>query len=282
MVSLYQEARATLNEAHVNPHKKLGQHFLIRESVIDRILQMADLSSRDDVLEIGPGLGFMTRRLLAAVSNVWAIEIDPFLVARLSSTLAESQERLHLIHGDILKVPLETILENKKVKIVANLPYNISTAILFKILKLRRYFSLLVLMVQSEVAERMIASPGTKAYGALSVGFQVYGKILERISIPPEAFFPRPKVRSTVLKITFHPNPLVPSEDEDLLREVVRAAFGQRRKTLNNSLAALAGLGKEAVQQLLRREDIDPQRRGETLSIAEFLRLTQTVKEMRS
>lgn len=281
MTTLYQEAREALLGASFKPRKKLGQHFLVHKSVIDNILRLADLSSEDEVLEIGPGLGFMTRRLLGAVSKVWAVEVDPFLITRLRASLGQNHPGLHLIEGNILKIPLETILAGKRVKVVANLPYNISTPILFRLFELRRYFSLLVLMVQREVAERMIAPPGTKSYGALSVSFQVYGKVMERMLIAPDAFFPRPKVRSAVLKIALYRDPLVAAEDEVLFRGVVRGAFAQRRKTLNNSLASSLGLEKETVHHLLQQERVDPRRRGETLSIEEFLRLTQALKERR-
>ena len=281
MANLYQEARATLHSADFKPRKRLGQHFLVHDGVIENILRLADLSSGDEVLEIGPGLGFLTRRLLAVSSQVWAVEVDPFLVGWLRKSLVDHHPGLHLIHGDILKVPLEAILADKKVKVVANLPYNISTPILFRLFELRRAFSLLVLMVQQEVAERMIARPATQSYGALSVAFQVHGKVVDKLSISPEAFFPRPKVRSTVLKIVPYPDPLVPVEDAILFRDIVRGAFGQRRKTLNNSLAAALKLEREEVNQLLQREGIDPRRRGETLSIDEFMRLTQALKPMR-
>jgi len=281
MANLYQEARATLHSADFKPRKRLGQHFLVHEGVIENILRLADLSSEDEVLEIGPGLGYLTRRLLAVAPQVWAVEVDPFLVGWLRRSLVDHHPGLHLIHGDILKVPLEAILADKKVKVVANLPYNISTPILFRLFELRRAFSLLVLMVQQEVAERMIARPATPSYGALSVAFQVHGKVVDKLSISPAAFFPRPKVRSTVLKIALYPDPLVPAEDAILFRNVVRGAFGQRRKTLNNSLAAALELEREEVNQLLQREGIDPRRRGETLSIDEFMRLTQALKPMR-
>lgn len=281
MATLYQEARAVLQGADFTPRKRLGQHFLVRESVVENILRLAALAPGDDILEIGPGLGFLTRRLLQAGSRVWAIEIDPFLAERLRASLTEHLPAFHLIQGDILKVPLESILADKKVKVVANLPYSISTPILFRLFDLRRHFSLLVLMVQREVAERLTASPGTKAYGGLSVSFQAQGRILERLSIPPEAFLPRPKVKSTVLKIVLHPKPLVAPEEAALFRQVVRAAFGQRRKTLSNSFAALLGMKKETVNPLLQQEAIDPRRRGETLSLEEFLQLTRALKAMR-
>jgi 16S rRNA (adenine1518-N6/adenine1519-N6)-dimethyltransferase len=281
MVSLYQEARATLRDSHFRPQKKFGQHFLIDSGVIDCILRLGDLSPQDKVLEIGPGLGFVTRRLLDAISELWAVEIDPILAARLRDTLSASGSRLHLIVGDILKVPVDTVLAGKKVKLIANLPYNISTPVLFRLFDFRRFFSTLVLMVQKEVADRMIAVPGTKSYGGLSVGFQVHGHVLERLSVPPEAFFPRPKVSSAILRIVLHADPLVSKEEEGWFRNVVRGAFAQRRKTLSNTLSSSLGFQRDVLSEILKDEGIDPLRRGETLTVDEFLRLARALRHLR-
>lgn len=278
MVTLYQEVRAALRESAFRPRKKLGQHFLIQEPVIDAILRLLRLSGEDEILEIGPGLGFLTRRLVEGARRVWAIEVDSLLVERLRHSTLGSHPAFELIHGDVLTVPIDSILPAHKVKLVANLPYNISTPVLFRLFELRNHFSLLVLMVQREVAERMAASPGTKAYGTLSVWCRIHGEILDKISVSPEAFFPRPKVRSTVLKIGLYPQPLLQGELLPVLRALVRAAFGQRRKTLGNSLAAWLGKEKEEVEALLRRQGIDPRRRGETLSLDEFIRLAHALK----
>jgi 16S rRNA (adenine1518-N6/adenine1519-N6)-dimethyltransferase len=161
---------------------------------------------------------------------------------------------------------------------VANLPYRISTPVLFRLFEFRDRFSLLVLMVQREVAERMIATPGTKAYGTLSVWRQIHGQILDKVSVSPEAFFPRPKVKSIILKIGLYPEPLAPSEDFPFLQKIVRAAFGQRRKTLSNALRDILEKGKNGTERLLRQQGIDPQRRGETLSVEEFIRLARTMR----
>ena len=278
-MSLYQEARAALRELAFKPRKKLGQHFLIHEGVVGTILRLIDLSPEDEVVEIGPGLGFLTRRLVEVARKVWAVEVDPFLVEWLRQSPLGSHPAFDLIHGDVLKVPLHSILPDRRIKLVANLPYSISTPVLFRLFELREHFSLLVLMVQREVAERLAASPGTKSYGSLSIWCQIHGQILDKLPVSPDAFFPRPKVRSTVLKIALHPMPRAPAEDVSLLRGLVRAAFGQRRKTLGNALGAWLKQGRGEIEAWLRREGINPRRRGETLSVDEFIRLARSAKE---
>ncbi|MBI2999092.1 MAG: ribosomal RNA small subunit methyltransferase A [Deltaproteobacteria bacterium] len=280
MVTLYQEARAALREASFRPRKRLGQNFLVHEGILEAIVRFVDLSPHDEIVEIGPGLGFLTRRLLAVAQRVWAIEIDATLVQWLRRSPWGSHPALELLCADFLEFPLGGVLPGRKVKLVANLPYSISTPALFRIFELREHFSLLVLMLQQEVAERLLAAPGTKAFGSLSVWFQVHGRVLDKLSVSPEAFFPRPKVRSTVLKIALHPEPLTPAEDFPWLRLLVRAAFGQRRKMLSNALAGALRRGSAEVALTLRREGIDPRRRGETLTVDDFIRLARAVKEL--
>lgn len=278
MVTLYQEARAALRESALRPRKKLGQHFLVHDGVLETILRLLDLSSEDEIVEIGPGLGFLTRRLVGVVRRVWAIELDPALVEWLHRSPLGSHPAFDLVQGDVLKVSLDSILPNHKVKLVGNLPYNISTPVLFRLFELRQHFSHLVLMVQREVADRMAAFPGTKSYGTLSVWCQIHGQIVAKVPVSPEAFFPRPRVRSTILKIGLYPEPLLASEQLPALRGLVRAAFGQRRKMLGNALGGWLKEGRGEIEAFLRREDIDPRRRGETLAVEEFIRLTQALK----
>jgi len=278
MATLYQEARAALRDAAFAPKKSLGQNFLVHDRVLDSILRLVDLTPEDEILEIGPGLGSLTRRLVARARRVWAVEIDRFLVEKLRAGDLSSHPALELIHGDILKLPLESILPARKIKLVANLPYSISTPVLFRLFELRDHFSFLILMVQREVAERMASMPGTKSYGALSVWCRVHGRITAKVPVAAEAFFPRPKVRSMVLKIELHPDPLVPTDEVAVLQGLVRAAFGQRRKTLQNNLMAWLKMGREEVDRLLLSQGIDSKRRGETLSIDEFIRLTRALR----
>ena len=277
MTTLYEEVRATLRESEFKPRKRLGQNFLIHENIIASIVQLLDVAPQDEIVEIGPGLGFLTRRLVATAKRVWAVEIDPVLVNRLKGSSLGSHPAFQLIHDDILHVSPEEFLPRHKVKLVGNLPYNISTPVLFRLFDWRQHFSSLVLMVQKEVADRMASVPGTKAYGTLSVWCQVHGRIVEKITVSPEAFFPKPKVRSTVLKIDLYQEPLVPMKELPLLRGVIRSAFGQRRKTLGNALANWLRRDRNEVETFLRLTSIDPRRRGETLRAEEFLALTHAL-----
>jgi len=277
MATLYEEVRAALREAEFRPKKSRGQNFLIHERVLDSIMRLLDLTPQDEVLEIGPGLGFLTRRLIAAAAQVWAVEIDAALVDWLGRGPLGAQPAFHLVQGDILKVSLDEMLPPRKVKLVGNLPYSISTPVLFRLFDWREHFSALVLMVQKEVADRIISGVGTKDYGTLSVWCQVHGRVTGKVAVSPEAFYPRPKVRSTVLKIELYGEPLIAAAELAALRALVRAAFGQRRKTLANALMPALPLDRGRIEELLRAQDIDPQRRGETLSVAEFIKLARAV-----
>jgi 16S rRNA (adenine1518-N6/adenine1519-N6)-dimethyltransferase len=276
-VTLYEEVRAALRETPLRPKKSLGQNFLIHERVIDEILRLLDLQPSDRVMEIGPGLGFLTRRLLERAGQVWAVEIDAVLIERLRASPFASNAKFHLIAGDILVVSPE-ILPDGKLKLVGNLPYSISTPVLFRIFEWREHFSHLVLMLQKEVADRIASVPGTKDYGTLSIWSQVQGRVVEKVSVSPEAFFPHPQVRSTVLKIELFAEPLLGAGELPALRRLLRAAFGQRRKTLGNALAAFAKRPRAEIEKLLAEQDIDPQRRGETLSVAEYCKLARAVQ----
>jgi len=278
MPTLYEEVRAALRESEFRPSKKLGQNFLIHERVIDSILRLLDLLTNDEVVEIGPGLGFLTRRLLERGSKVWAVEIDSALVQRLRESDFAANPKFQLIHGDILTVALPELLPKRKVKLAGNLPYSIATPVLFRVFDYREYFSSMVIMVQKEVADRIAAKPGTKDYGTLSVWCQIHGRIAEKVAVSPEAFFPRPKVRSAVLKIELFAEPLVSPAEIPLLRGLVRAAFGQRRKTLANALASWLKQRREEIESFLRAQNVDPRRRGETLGIEEFIKLARAAR----
>ena len=278
MPTLYEEVRAALRESEFRPSKRLGQNFLIHERVIDSILRLLNLLTSDEVVEIGPGLGFLTRRLLERASKVWAVEIDTTLVQRLRESDFAANPKFQLIHADILKVALPELLPKRKVKLAGNLPYSIATPVLFRVFECREYFSSMVIMVQKEVADRIAAKPGTKNYGTLSVWCQIHGRIAEKVAVSPEAFFPRPKVRSTVLKIELFAEPLVSAAEVPLLRGLVRAAFGQRRKTLANALASWLKQRREEIESFLRAQNVDPRRRGETLGIEEFIKLARAAR----
>ena len=276
-MTLYEEVRATLEESEFRPKKRLGQNFLVHENIIGSIVRMLDIDAGDEIVEIGPGLGFLTRRLVDTAKRVWAIEIDSALVKRLKRSSLGSHPAFQLIHNDILKVAPEDFLPQHKVKVVGNLPYRISSPVLFRLFDWREHFSSLVLMMQKEVADRITSGPATKAYGTLSVWCQVHGRILEKVSVSPEAFFPRPKVRSTILRIELYQEPLIAVKELPLLRGLVRAAFGQRRKTLANALTSWLQRDRNAIENLLRLEGIDPMRRGETLSVGEFVGLARAL-----
>jgi len=273
MPTLYQEVRAALRDSVFRPQKSRGQNFLVHERVIESIIRLLDIKAEDRIVEIGPGLGFLTRRLVQKAAEVWAVEIDHALVERLRRNSWAAAPSFHLIHGDILAVPLTDKLPAVKFKLAGNLPYSIATAVLFRIFDWRASFSSLVLMVQKEVADRIAAAPGTKDYGTLSVWSQVNGRVTDRIAVSPEAFFPRPKVHSAVLKIELFGEPLIAPENEAVLRRLLRAVFDQRRKTLSNNLTAWLQRARADIDDFLRGCGIDPRRRGETLSVDEYVRL---------
>jgi 16S rRNA (adenine1518-N6/adenine1519-N6)-dimethyltransferase len=281
MTTLYEEVRATLKESELKPRKRLGQNFLVHQGVIDSIVRLLNVGPQDEIVEIGPGLGFLTRRLVEAAKRVWAVEIDAGLVNRLQRSSLGAHPAFQLIHNDILKIVPEDFLPPHKVKLVGNLPYSIATPVLFRLFDWRAHFSSLVLMVQKEVADRMTSRPGTKAYGTLSVWCQLHGRIVEKLSVSPEAFFPKPKVRSTILKIDLYPEPLIAAKDLPLLRGLVRSAFGQRRKTLGNALVNWLQRDRHEIESFLYSKGIDPVRRGETLSVEEFLALSRALQASR-
>jgi 16S rRNA (adenine1518-N6/adenine1519-N6)-dimethyltransferase len=278
MATLYEEVRAALRDSEFKPRKRLGQNFLVHDRILELILELLAVESKDLVLEIGPGLGFLTRHLVDRAAGVWAVELDPFLIQRLQRSDLGAHRRFHLVPGDILKVPLGEILPREKIKLVGNLPYSISTPALFRVLEWREHFSSIVLMVQKEVADRITSEPGTKAYGTLSVWWQIHGQVIDKAQVSREAFFPRPKVRSTVLKMELYPQPRLPREEMPVLRGLTRAAFGQRRKTLANAMSAWLKSGRQEVEEFLRSQGVDPQRRGETLSVENFINLTHALR----
>lgn len=258
---------------HPRPKKRFGQNFLRDPSVVDRILAAARLEADDRILEIGPGLGVLTDRLLAATAEVTVMEVDRDLITGLE---ARREPRLQVVAGDCLEIDWPSLLERPPYKLVANLPYNISSQVLFKILDHRELFSRLVLMFQKEVGDRLCAAPGTSAYGILSVFCQLVFDIRRVTVVPPGAFYPPPKVHSVVLEFVPLARPRVAVDDPRLFRRVVKGAFGQRRKTLRNALLG-AGFPAAVIDAALAGCGIDPQRRGETLELAEFAALSAAV-----
>lgn len=258
------------------PKKRFGQNFLKDESVVSAILQAAELRDCDRVLEIGPGLGALTDRMLPLVKELKVMELDQDLIERLEQRPAA---QLKVLAGDALRLDWPALLAQPPYKLVANLPYNISSQIVFKILDHHQLFSRLVLMFQKEVGDRLSAPPGNRDYGILSVLCQLHFDVRRLLTVPPGAFHPAPKVTSAVLVFTPLGAPRVEVSDEAFFRRVVKAAFAQRRKTLRNTLSA-SGFGGPHLEPLLKSLDIDPVRRGETLSLEEFSRLAMGLQRV--
>lgn len=256
--------------------KRFGQNFLKDDSVVSAILQAADLGDQDRVLEIGPGLGALTDRMLPLVQRLQVMELDQDLIARLEQRTASN---LQILAGDALRLDWPALLPEPPYKLVANLPYNISSQVVFKILDHHPLFSRLVLMFQKEVGDRLSAPPGSRDYGILSVLCQLHFDVRRLLTVPPGAFHPAPKVTSAVLVFTPLGAPRVEVRDERFFRRVVKGAFAQRRKTLRNTLSA-SGFGGAHLEPLLQSLGIDPVRRGETLSLEEFSRLAIALQEV--
>lgn len=248
--------------------KKLGQNFLIKRGIVDEIVHAAELTVGEPVLEVGPGIGTLTQGLAQSGADVTAIELDRRLLEVLDTTLA-SYDNVRIIHGDVLKLDLPTIMNQKPFKVVANLPYYITTPIIMSLLESKLPIERLVVMVQKEVALRMVAKPGTKDYGALSVAVQYYAEPDIVLDVPPKSFLPAPAVTSSVIRCVLRDKPPVDVIDEKLFFRVVKAGFAQRRKTFANTMRT-TGLSKEQIDDILVKANIDGQRRGETFSLQEF------------
>lgn len=251
------------------PRKRFGQNFLQDHSVVEKILQAAELSTASHVLEIGPGLGALTGGLLERARELTVMEVDRDLAAALRR---QEEPRLRVLEGDCLELDWTALLADPPYTLVANLPYNISSQVLFKVLDHRQLFSRLVLMFQKEVGDRLCAVAGSSEYGILSVLCQLWFDIRRVTIVPPGAFYPPPRVRSVVLEFRALAAPRVPVADEHRFRKVVKGAFGQRRKTLRNALAG-AGYPLAQLDPALAACAIDPGRRGETLTLTEFAAL---------
>lgn len=264
--------------------KSLGQNFITDKSVIERIVEGADIGADDLVIEIGPGIGVLTAEAAKACARVVAIEIDKKLIPILSETLQE-YDNIRVINQDILKTDLNEIIDAERdagsfaggVKIIGNLPYYITTPIIMGILEKGVAADSITIMMQKEVADRIKAKPGGKIYGAISVAVQYYCTVTQVASVPKEVFIPRPKVDSAVLKLCIREKRPVELIDERIFFACIKAGFGQRRKTLLNSLTGVNGLSRDDIKSVLGQADIDPVRRAETLSIEEFAAIANEV-----
>ena len=259
------------------PRKRFGQNFLVDRNIAGRIVETADVGRGETIVEIGPGRGALTGGLLDAGAAVVAIEIDRDLAAALGERFADT-EGVEILCADALRFSYLDLAERcgGRLKVVANLPYNISTPILFKLLDEREAFTSLLLMLQREVAERIVAGPGTKEYGVLTIFSQLLADVRIEFHIPPSAFSPRPKVESSLVRFDILDKPRVDVDDTALFKRVVRAAFGTRRKTILNALKSL-GLSREELMGVLERAGIDPRSRGETLTLARFGMLSNVI-----
>ena len=268
------DAEALLRRYHLRPHKGLGQNFLEDPEALEKIVAAAEVSSTDTVLEIGPGLGSLTRYLAASARQVVAVELDEKLIPPLQAVLSDYQN-VRLVHGDILELSPAELIAVRDYLVVANIPYYITSAVIRHLLESESKPRRIVLTVQKEVAQRICAEPGDLSLLALSV--QVYGKPRIVTHITAQAFFPAPKVDSAVLVVDIYPSPLIDEVHLDRFFKLIKAGFSQKRKTLRNSLSAGLHIPPVKATELLARAGIDPQRRAETLSIEEWERLSSLI-----
>lgn len=291
------ETKSVLRKHNLHPTKSLGQNFLTDDRILEGIIRAAELTKNDIVLEIGPGLGSLTCGLAENAGTVIAVEIDKRLIPVLNENL-KAYSNVHIINADILRIDpadeLERFIgesgdkgEDKgdasqlSLKVVANLPYYITTPVIMKLLESGIKAKTMVFMVQKEVADRMKAKPGGKDYGALSVAVQYHSKPSVVLEVPPHSFIPQPDVYSSVIKLEVYEKPPVELADESLFFRLVKAAFGQRRKTLVNALSNSGNIGavKEQIKEMLNYLGIGENQRGETLSIEQFARLANIIAE---
>lgn len=260
--------------------KSLGQNFLTDDTVLEDIVMGADITEDDYVIEIGPGVGTLTKELLKTAKKVTSIELDEKLIPILQEELKDFPN-FQLVHKDALKVDYKELIgEEQSVKIVANLPYYVTTPIIANLLNGKYNIKSITIMIQKEVGERIDAEPGTKDYGAFSLLAQYYcdTKIIRKV--PPSCFIPSPKVDSVVIRLDILENPRVQVKDEKLFFNVIRQSFNMRRKTLSNAMRNI-GLEKEKLKEAFERANIDSNRRGETLSISEFANLANVISELK-
>ena len=271
-----------LQKYNFNFQKKFGQNFLINTGILEDIIEAAEITKDDFVLEIGPGIGTMTQYLCESAREVVAVEIDKNLIPILADTLS-AYDNVEVLNDDILKVDIKTLAEErnggKPIKVVANLPYYITTPIIMGLFESHVPIDSITIMVQKEVADRMQEGPGSKEYGALSLAVQYYADPEIVVNVPPSCFMPQPKVGSAVIRLTRHAEPPVNVEDEKLMFQIIRASFNQRRKTLANGLNNFPGLNlsKEAIQQCIEELGVPATIRGEALSLEQFAQLSNII-----
>ncbi|MFZ5632192.1 MAG: 16S rRNA (adenine(1518)-N(6)/adenine(1519)-N(6))-dimethyltransferase RsmA [Bacillota bacterium] len=275
--------RKLLESYNFRCRKSMGQNFLVDANIVNKIISSALLDEDDTVVEIGPGLGVITRAAAMKAKGVVALELDRGLLPILEDTLKDLSN-VSIVAGDAMEADLDAVVSSARAgysgpyKLIANLPYYITTPLIMRLLTGGFNISLCVIMVQQEVAERIAALPGGKEYGALSVAVQYYTEARCLFRVPATVFYPRPEVDSAVVRLLRRPKPAVGVPDEDLFFKVVRGSFGQRRKTLLNALGKVFNnIPREKLGKLLQAAGIDPGRRGETLSLTEFARITREI-----
>ena len=273
-----------LHQYGIKPNKKLGQSFLIDINVINRIADAADISHDDIVVEIGAGIGVLTEKIARKAKKLIAVEIDRNLVEVLKGKLG-CYNNVEIHSGDILKFDFNSVAEahNSKIKIIGNVPYNISSPLIFRLISFRPVISDFMMMLQNEIVQRLVSVPNKKIYGVPSVILQMFAKVEKIFDVPSTCFYPQPKVESAMVRGAFREKPFVPLQDEMFFTGLVKAAFAQRRKMLINNLKKSKLLDKFSEADLISALDtagIDGKRRGETLSVSEFGNLSNILKEM--
>ncbi len=284
MENLYNETKFILNKYGIHANKSLGQNFLINNEVVSTIIESANISNKDLVIEIGPGLGTLTSRLLEKAGKVICVELDDRMISILEDRF-KLYDNFELIHNDVLKVDLNKIIEEnlensnlKTAKIVANLPYYITTPIIMKLLEEKLNIETITVMIQKEVADRLVALPGTKNAGAITYSVYYYADAIKIIDVEKNSFIPEPNVTSTVIQLKIRKESLLQVENEELMFKIIKQAFMQRRKTLVNALSNLAIFNnKEEIIQLLKELNINEKVRGEALTIEQYAKITNII-----
>ena len=284
-MNIYQETKFILNKYHLSANKKLGQNFLIDDEAIEKIVEAANISKNDLIIEIGPGLGTLTKLILEKAGKVIAIELDERMIEVLNDRFI-AYDNFELINEDVLKVNLKELIEKEKntdiktAKVVANLPYYITTPIIMKLLEDKLDIESITVMIQKEVADRLVTKPGTGDTGAITHSIKYYTNPERVTEVPNTSFVPAPEVNSTVIKLNLLDKPAVEVQSEEMLFKVIKVAFMQKRKTLLNSLANSGIFGaKQNVEEMLKNLEIDANKRAEKLSLEDFANIANYISE---
>ena len=269
-MNAYQETKFILNKYDIRASKKLGQNFLIDDEVINKIVEAANISDEDLVIEIGPGLGTLTAKLLEKAKKVVAIELDDRMIKILTDRF-KLYENFELIHEDVLKIDLNSVISSyKSAKIVANLPYYITTPIIMKLLEEKLNLDSITVMVQKEVADRIVAEPGDKKAGAITYAVYYYAMPEKVINVPHTSFIPNPEVESEVIKLNLRDKPPIDLNDDLVFFKLIKASFAERRKTFANAVTNAGICSRETIEKILEKLDIDTRIRGEALTLNQY------------